>query len=525
MAVLPFLTYKILPSQTIIRENIRLGHVKEDIDALIHALTPILFITKSGVPRPPFLDPGVVQHLIDKPATLNLLQLFGWVPNNRGDYVFVNANSPEETNQREKIANEFRQFYDELKKIKGQDISSIITTRPFSSYHIIPAEKIIRDNIRVGSIKEDLDSMFRALTPIVYLTKPGVPKPPFLDPSIIQQLADKPGTLNLLPLFGCTLNNRGDYIFVDANRSEDSALREAAGNEFRQFYDELKKIKNGSSIVMEYFLNHPNNNFSQVDTCLGAQQMVDILTTKNLSLEDQARELQDTVDNLFHEVFNIFSNLNSRFAAIVNNMPLIPVYLGLNAMSITVTEFYYTHLSQSNICHRLISLCISNEFAFDNGLWLASHVSTFNNLRHLSLIDIKRSSFELIINAFSPNTPLIMFAIRFSTYSRAAYTFVGMPEGAYYEQIFHLFPFLRVCDLRFWRCIYDTLDNQIVLPFDEVFMPIETSLFNLQSIVIRECSPAFLLHLLEHLPQLQDLSFGLTTPWLPDKHPLMNGVN
>ncbi|CAF4279114.1 unnamed protein product, partial [Rotaria sordida] len=35
-----------------------------------------------------------------------------------------------------------------------------------------------------------------------------------------------------------------------------------------------------------------------VDTCLGAQQMVDILTTKNLSLEDQARELQDTVDNL-----------------------------------------------------------------------------------------------------------------------------------------------------------------------------------------------------------------------------------
>ncbi|CAF4117536.1 unnamed protein product [Rotaria sp. Silwood2] len=36
----------------------------------------------------------------------------------------------------------------------------------------------------------------------------------------------------------------------------------------------------------------------QVDTCLGSQQMVDILTTKNLSLEDQVRELQETVDNL-----------------------------------------------------------------------------------------------------------------------------------------------------------------------------------------------------------------------------------
>jgi hypothetical protein len=227
----------------------------------------------------------------------------------------------------------------------------------------------------------------------------------------------------------------------------------------------------------------------------------------------------------FHEVFSIFSNLNSRFTAIVNDMPLMSVYLGLNTMSITVTEFYHSHLLQSNVCHRLISLCVSNEFAFDNGLWLASHVSTFKNLRHLSLIDIKRSSFELIINAFSLNTRLIMFAVRFSTYDRAAYTFAGVPEGAYYEQIFRLFPFLRVCDLRFWRNIYNTLDNQIVLPFNQVFMSMETSLLNLQSIVIRECSSAFLSHLLEHLPQLQDLSFGLTNPWLPDKHPLMNGVN
>jgi hypothetical protein len=83
--VVPFLTYKVLPSQTIIKENIRLDHVcfcifhslepiqflislqvKEDIDALIHALTPILYIIKTGVPKPPFLDPSVIQHLTDK---------------------------------------------------------------------------------------------------------------------------------------------------------------------------------------------------------------------------------------------------------------------------------------------------------------------------------------------------------------------------------------------------------------------------------------------------------------------------
>ncbi|CAF3011879.1 unnamed protein product [Rotaria sp. Silwood2] len=147
----------------------------------------------------------------------------------------------------------------------------------------------------------------------------------------------------------------------------------------------------------------------------------------------------------FHEAFNIFSNLNSQFAAIIRNMSFMPIYLGLNGMSVEVTEFYYRHLSQPNICNRLISLCVSDTLAIDNGLWLASHVSTFINLRHLSLIDIKRSSFEFILNSLSPINSLIMFSIHFLTDYRAAYTFIGVPEGAYYERIFRLFPSLRVC--------------------------------------------------------------------------------
>ncbi len=90
MTVIPFLTYKILPSQNIIRENIRPDHVcftfyivylslvcpqvKEDIDALIHALTPILYITKNSVPKPPFLDPSVIHHWIDKVCLFFLLR-------------------------------------------------------------------------------------------------------------------------------------------------------------------------------------------------------------------------------------------------------------------------------------------------------------------------------------------------------------------------------------------------------------------------------------------------------------------
>ncbi|CAF3200297.1 unnamed protein product [Rotaria sp. Silwood2] len=206
-------------------------------------------------------------------------------------------------------------------------------------------------------------------------------------------------------------------------------------------------------------------------------------------------------------------------------MSIMPVYLGLNGMSIAVTEFYYTHLSQSNICNRLISLCVSDTLAINNGLWLASHLSAFINLRHLSLIDIKRSSFELVLDSLSPINSLIMFSVRFSTYCRSAYTFIGVPEGAYYERIFHLFPSLRICQLFFWRYIQSTLDSQFVLPSDRAFVPIQTSLLNLQSLVLRDCSPSFLSYLFEHLPQLEQLSYARSAPWLPQEHPLRYGDN
>ncbi|CAF0937658.1 unnamed protein product [Rotaria sordida] len=222
---------------------------------------------------------------------------------------------------------------------------------------------------------------------------------------------------------------------------------------------------------------------------------------------------------MLHEVFNIFSNLNSRFAAIMNNLSLIPVYLGLNGMSIAVTKFYYIYLSQSNVSSRLISLCVSDTLAIDNGLWLAEHLSTFINLRHLSLIDIKRSSFELILNSLSPINSLIMFSVCFSIGDRAAYTFVGVPEGAYYERIFHLFPSLRVCHLLFQRYIDSNLDNELILPPDRTFIPVQICLLNLQSLTLH-CSPSFLSHLFEHLPQLQQLTYTRTDPRLPKNHPL-----
>ena len=227
----------------------------------------------------------------------------------------------------------------------------------------------------------------------------------------------------------------------------------------------------------------------------------------------------------YHEVFKIFFDLNSRFNAIINNMTFMPVYLGRKGMNIAATEFYYTHLSQSNVSRRLVSLRVSDTSAIDNGLWLAEHLSTFVNLRHLSLIDIKRSPFELLLNTSSVNTSIITLSIRYTDSCRAACTFVDVPEGAYHERIFCLFPSLQRCYLGFHRYIYNCPYKQIDLPLNVAFMPITINLSNLKSIVLLKCSLSFLLHILEHHPQLQKLSICLTTLWLPDKHPLMNDHN
>ena len=116
----------------------------------------------------------------------------------------------------------------------------------------------------------------------------------------------------------------------------------------------------------------------------------------------------------YHEIRKMFSNLNSRFTTIVKNMSFMPIDLGFNGMSISTIEFYYRHLSQENVFKSLISLSISDEFAFDNGLCLASFLSTFVNLRHLCLIDIKHFTFESILNSLSPMYSLNIFSVRFS---------------------------------------------------------------------------------------------------------------
>lgn len=55
-------------------------------------------------------------------GTLALLVLFGYMANSERDYILTNAKSPDEATKRTETAQEFRRFYDELKKRKEDDV-------------------------------------------------------------------------------------------------------------------------------------------------------------------------------------------------------------------------------------------------------------------------------------------------------------------------------------------------------------------------------------------------------------------
>jgi len=151
-----------------------------------------------------------------------------------------------------------------------------------------------------------------------------------------------------------------------------------------------------------------------------------------------------------HELPKAFSNLNCRLTTILTHMPPVPVFMGLNGMSMALTQFYYQCLSDLNTCTRLISLCVSDTLSLGNGIWLAAHLHLFVSLRHLALIDIKRDDFEQILDGLVFVTHLIIFQMKFTENNRAVTTFQRVPEGTYHERIFRSLPQLCVSTRFSW---------------------------------------------------------------------------
>jgi hypothetical protein len=102
-----------------------------------------------------------------------------------------------------------------------------------------------------------------------------------------------------------------------------------------------------------------------------------------------------------HEIVHSFCHVNERLGILVSRMLLFRVYLGFHGMNLSVANFYRHYLSQADVCGRLVSLCVSQKESIGSGIWLATHIRKFVMLRYLSLIDIKRNSFELILSDHS----------------------------------------------------------------------------------------------------------------------------
>ena len=82
---------------------------------------------------------------------------------------------------------------------------------PFSSYSILPAQSVVRGNVRIGhvriilsisvgwsalfflflKVKEDIESLVQPLVPLLHICKPDIPKPRCLHWSIIEKLGMK----------------------------------------------------------------------------------------------------------------------------------------------------------------------------------------------------------------------------------------------------------------------------------------------------------------------------------------------
>ncbi|CAF1104687.1 unnamed protein product [Rotaria sp. Silwood1] len=105
------------------------------------------------------------------------------------------------------------------------------------------------------NVKEDIEALLLALSPILYIFHQDIPKPHVLHPNIIQNLAIKPETLKLLPLLGWLPNDAGEYCYCDTELSHEIAHRQKAAREFRKFYNELATVKNRQPNQLEHFLS------------------------------------------------------------------------------------------------------------------------------------------------------------------------------------------------------------------------------------------------------------------------------
>ncbi|CAF3972162.1 unnamed protein product, partial [Adineta steineri] len=115
-----------------------------------------------------------------------------------------------------------------------------------SSYQLIPVENIIKSNIRVDHIPDDLINLIKTLVPLKYLAISKLIDGSPLNRSIVEKLASKNHMLNLLDYYGYKRNNQGEYIYHSSTSDNEIEQRRNGVNELEKFFTDLKTITSSS---------------------------------------------------------------------------------------------------------------------------------------------------------------------------------------------------------------------------------------------------------------------------------------
>ncbi|CAF0734969.1 unnamed protein product [Adineta steineri] len=127
-----------------------------------------------------------------------------------------------------------------------------------SSYQLIPVENIIKSNIRVDHIPDDLINLIKTLVPLKYLAISKLTDGSSLNRSIVDKLASKNHMLNLLDYYGYKQNNQGEYIYHSSTSGNEIERRRNGVNELEKFFTDLKTITSSSPDDLKKFIQDSN---------------------------------------------------------------------------------------------------------------------------------------------------------------------------------------------------------------------------------------------------------------------------
>ncbi|CAF2399361.1 unnamed protein product [Rotaria sp. Silwood2] len=141
----PFSSYRLIKAEQIIKSNIRSNKTKDDLSDLIRSLSPLKLISSSNLPEGSSLNPDIVKTLAEKAKTLDLLEVLGYIHQNRDEYVYKSPKSDYEHERRLNGVNEFHRFFNDLKSAKNGTLNgfeefihkSLITTYNASAHSFI----------------------------------------------------------------------------------------------------------------------------------------------------------------------------------------------------------------------------------------------------------------------------------------------------------------------------------------------------------------------------------------------------